>query len=293
MKKVLIIGASSYIGSHLAIYLKKHYQVFGTYNSHYPNIDGCIFFHSNLKNNQDIQEVIKLTNPSAVIYCAGVTNNADCENNSELANYLNVSIPTSLANILAEKNIRFIYYSHSEVFSGEQGFYQEDAMLNPYNSLGSSKREAEEILTNFNNTFIFRMGKIFGMGTAHKHQFLNTLYSHMQSKKNYSLDSSKFYTYVSIFDVCKATGIVLDTPINMSDIYHLGSPTPYSEFDFAKEVVLHWGHHNNFLKPLSDKKEDKNFTLNCSHFSKTFQFQFTPIDVSLLVLKQNLQHGFY
>jgi dTDP-4-dehydrorhamnose reductase len=137
------------------------------------------------------------------------------------------------------------------------------------------------------------MGKIFGIGPLHKPQFLNNLFSHIQNKKTLSLDASEFHTYVSMLDVCKATGIVLDTPIEMTDTYHLGSPTPYSEYDFAKEVVMHWGLTNNFLKPVAGKKGDKNFTLDCGYFTKTFQFQFTPIDVSLLVLKQNLQHGFY
>src|ERR1700722_12707583 len=125
MKRVLIIGSSSFIGVNLAIRLRKDYRVFGTHYRNRPHVDGLTSFPLSLRPDRPLNDFLSLLKTSVIVYAAAIVNDPDVEKNPELAKFVNAEGPLICARYLEPTGGRLVFLSSSKVFSGEDGDYEE------------------------------------------------------------------------------------------------------------------------------------------------------------------------
>tara|TARA_E500000318_G_scaffold106372_1_gene114291 strand:+ start:5737 stop:6624 length:888 start_codon:yes stop_codon:yes gene_type:complete len=156
--KVLIIG-NGFIGSKLVTHLKTNK------NFIIHQISGLKYFHPGSLNNS-LQSIFTSFLPNYVINCVGYTGapNVDgCEANKADTFHLNVTVPTTIANLCTDYSARFINISSGCVFDGYENVYQETdepnyGLTNPDASWYSKTKHACELaLKNYPNTFNFRI----------------------------------------------------------------------------------------------------------------------------------------
>ncbi len=84
--KVLIIGASSYVGASIYSRLKNKYSVIGTYHSNklFPELE-----HLDITNKKDVEEFILLKKPNIIIHVAANASGSWCEKNPKQAIAIN------------------------------------------------------------------------------------------------------------------------------------------------------------------------------------------------------------
>ncbi|MCC5621764.1 NAD-dependent epimerase/dehydratase family protein, partial [Nostoc sp. CHAB 5715] len=70
MKKLLITGASGFLGWHLCQLAKQEWEVYGTYFSHSLEIPGIKMLKVNLTDFQELQRIFSDVKPTAVIHTA-------------------------------------------------------------------------------------------------------------------------------------------------------------------------------------------------------------------------------
>ena len=80
LKKILIIGASGFLGSYLFNNLKRCYQIIGTYYSKYNKH----LSYLNISDKESVNNIFKC-NPDYIIHCAGMTRPDLCEVEKEKA----------------------------------------------------------------------------------------------------------------------------------------------------------------------------------------------------------------
>ena len=132
MKKILISGAGSYIGSSLASFLAqwpRDYQV--------DTLDVI----------GEAWKTADITGYDAVFHVAGIAHQKETEENRHLYFEVNRDLAVAMAKKAKEAGIpQFIFMSTMSVYGMESGIITPDTRPQPRNSYGLSKWEAEEAM---------------------------------------------------------------------------------------------------------------------------------------------------
>lgn len=70
MKKILITGASGFLGWHLCQLAKQEWEVYGTYSTNFIELPGIKILPVNLTDFSDLKRIFNDINPNAVIHTA-------------------------------------------------------------------------------------------------------------------------------------------------------------------------------------------------------------------------------
>ncbi len=179
MKKVLIIGASGFVGSYIfkELIKNKRIETVGTY---------CNSFHKDLiqidyLNNYFPKNIIKLK-PDVIIWAAGEKNLAETEINFDnTKNLISSPILSYVNNPELISKVKFIFLSSDYVFDGDKGEYSVEDDTKPVSFYGKAKLISEKyIKDNVLDYHIIRAGAIIGNDSNFCKWLLNTLKTESQ-----------------------------------------------------------------------------------------------------------------
>lgn len=157
MKKILITGANSYIGTSFEKYIKENY----------PNdfqIDTLDTMDQNWKE-------YDFSNYDSILHVAGIAHQKETKENAHLYYEINRDLAISVANKAKESNVKqFIFMSSMSVYGLDHSneLITVDTPTNPKTNYGKSKLEAEQALiklqTNDFKIAIVRPPMVYGEG---------------------------------------------------------------------------------------------------------------------------------
>ena len=282
MKRVLIVGASGFIGSNLAIYLRKKYEVFGTYHRNKISIEGCQMFHLNILDKTEIARIIGSIQPNILIHCAALTDVDYCEKKEITASEINILGTESLVKYSSPQGIQFIYLSDACIYGYDGGPIKtnhELSILGPLNVYSKTKLKGEEKVKEFCvNYQIVRLAQAYGLSGGVNDCFTDRYFEKFNKKKTLIVFSNQYSTPILIDDVGVAFDrIIEDSP--PSEVYNLGGPQVINESDFAKLFALIFKYSENLVNPSayvrsSDHAElSLNSSLNTEKFINRFKYQ--------------------
>ena len=148
MKKILITGASGFVGSRVVARWRNEYAILAPSHAELDitdreSVDGCFLHHS----------------PDVVVHLAALSNTGYCEQNADESYRVNVEGAANIARAAALCRAKLIFFSSDQVYNGnlESGLLNEDVVVAPENVYGRHKLEAEERVLYFNpNTVVLR-----------------------------------------------------------------------------------------------------------------------------------------
>ncbi len=251
MDRVLIVGISSLVGSHLALRLRDRYNVVGTFDRHRPPLDSVPLIRLSLRRDIDWGGIFERLRPQAVFYCAAERDEKLCQDQPISALAVNAEIPANIASVAEGLGIRTIYYSSSKVFSGDQGDYVETATVDPAGHYGMSKVRAEELLAAYNGVFTIRLGTLYGLGPVPQRSLLNQMRNNLLSGSPFPLIDDEFRSFQSAEWVAEASERLMHAEWNQGGIYHLPSPPKESHFSFGSLLSLALGKGSDNIQRVS------------------------------------------
>jgi len=208
-RKILIIGASGYLGYYLALEAKKDYQVFGTYNFRMIKIPEVKTFLLDKTDYSMTKAKIMRTRPDVIVDCAALHNADFCESNQEDAFSVNSFASLNIAKISKQLKIKYVYISTDYVFDGKDHLYTEKSKPNPINIYGLSKHLGERLTyQEYPETLIIRTSDIYGIRPKHL----------ITRKKSSSMKNSTFAEWV-ISNLKKRNKIFLFTDQRNNSTY--------------------------------------------------------------------------
>jgi dTDP-4-dehydrorhamnose reductase len=235
MQKLLITGASGFLGWHLCELASGKWDVYGTYFSHYLEIPGAKLVKVDLTDFTKLKSVFEEIQPSAVIHTAALSQPNYCQTHQEESHSINVTASLNIAGLCADNSIPCVFTSTDLVFDGTKGFYKETDSVNPVNIYGEHKVMAEVgMLELYPQAAICRMPLMFGNATPTATSFLQSFIKTLQEGKELKLFTDEFRTPVNGKTAVEGLLLALN---KVQGIIHLGGKERISRYDFGRLLV--------------------------------------------------------
>ena len=157
--RILITGASGYLGQYLVNLAAHRYCVAGSYFSNQPmlppNID---HIRLDIRDSEKVAGIITKLSPDAIIHTAALNSGNDADE-FEL---INAHGSAHIAKAADRIGARLIYVSTDTVHNGRNAPYEDSAEPSPINAYGRSKANAEKYVTQYcANVVIVRTSLIY------------------------------------------------------------------------------------------------------------------------------------
>lgn len=195
--KILICGASGYIGNKMFKYFKKKgYEVDGTYYKNKINS----FFEFSLKTNEELEKKIMIKKYDIIIWAIGFKDLLKTEIFQGDIYKINISLLNLFIQKLNKFNLnpKLIYISTDYVFDGQKGEYLDTDKPNPRTNYGLSKYLAELMIDDlYPNYTIVRTAAVISNGS----NFIKWIKDQIKINKTINFYSDSYFspTPLSIF----------------------------------------------------------------------------------------------
>lgn len=290
MRKVLILGATSYVGRHMASAFKPGEAICASRRggpSHLP-FDAL---------ETDLRDIV--ADPDeishAVILFADTLLERVAES-PESSRAVNVDATSRVIDRLIEWGIVPVFTSSDAVYGEGRGPFRENDEAVPCVEYGRQKKEVEELLTDRSeDILIFRLCKVYGVSPGD-----GTLITGFAEKilagGTIRVANDYVFTPVYIDDVVQT--LVKAMRQELVGLYHLGGPTAVTHLDIYNWLVAILEEHNDLVVDpetcsfndfMKLEKRPLDSSLCSTRLTKTLQHRFLTPDEGCRIVAANLR----
>ena len=134
-ERILITGASGFVGCRVTEYLQNKYELL---TPSHAELD--------ITSAEDIENYIQTHKPDVILHLAAISNTGYCEEHPDESYLVNVTSVENIAKSAARHNVKLVFFSSDQIYNGnlESGLLSEDIPTSPENHYGRHKKLAEE-----------------------------------------------------------------------------------------------------------------------------------------------------
>ena len=232
LKRVLVVGAGSYVGRVLCEKLAGVCQVWGTFFRSRASFKGSRL-HLDVRDSEMFEDVLHQVEPDIIFYLACDFNDIEGSiviGTDHLLDAREISCPAS----------RFVYISSDAVFDGESGPYGESDIPRLVWPYGVAKRKAEIKVLAAGGTVV-RTSLIYGFDpidprTAVLKRGLET------GNFSYPYFSDEIRCPVFVEDLSDALAEIGEGVLKNEQVIHVAGPEPMTRLDFAMRLAQYFGY---------------------------------------------------
>jgi dTDP-4-dehydrorhamnose reductase len=251
MKRLLVTGASGFLGWNVCRAARASWEVIGAAHSRSVNIDGVASAVVDLTDESKVRELFGLVRPDAAIHLAAASQPNFCQTHPRESRVINVDASLLIAALTAERCIPCVFTSTDLVFDGRCPPYREDDTVSPLSIYGEQKTAAERGMRERNpKTTICRMSLMFGDAGPRASSFLQPLVASLRRKEPVSLFADEFRTAACGLTAAHGLLLALD---HEAEMLHLGGRERVSRYEFGLKLAAACGADPVLVRPARQR----------------------------------------
>lgn len=251
MKKLLVTGASGFLGWNICQTAKDEWKTFGIVFSHRVEIAGVNIVKIDLTDYKELRKLFREINPDAVIHTAANSDPNFCQTHRIESQKINVGASVNVAALCADYRIPCVFTSTDLVFNGLNAPYREEDPVCPVNFYGEQKVLAEKGMLKYHPLVaVCRMALMFGIPGPGAKSLVQPMIEAMRGGQELRLFVDEFRTPVSVKAAVSGIFLALE---KVSGLLHLGGVERISRYDFGKLLMDILGIHEARLIPCRQK----------------------------------------
>ncbi len=234
MKKLLLTGASGFLGWNLCQYPQEDWEIIGLYHQHRSGVPKQIAAHQvDLSDQEAFKKIVNQVKPDAIVHLAAISNTRYCQEHPELTGRLNILVPGQIAHACQQLSIPFIHASSGQVYDGKLPPYRESAELQPLNTYGLQKVAAEALVREtYPEACIFRPTVMFGHHSTSSYCFMTDWLQRWDQGETVTAFHDEIRCFLS--GRSAAEGILLLLEKEAKGIFNLAGKEAISRLEFAQ-----------------------------------------------------------
>ena len=227
-QRVLVAGSWGQLGSELVRLLGKH-----AVGLDLPEFD--------ITDRGVVRAAFEVHRPDVVINAAAFTQVDLAEAEPERCRMVNVQGVENLVDACNRFGASIVQISTDYVFDGGQTEpYRESDRVNPLNTYGKTKLEAEELVAGYDRHLIVRTAGLFGVGgVSASRNFVDTMVRLGREGADLRVVSDQVSSFTYAHDL--AQGITALVGVGETGLFHLVNPGSASWYEFAAEIFRRMG----------------------------------------------------
>lgn len=230
-KKIMITGASGFLGSRIALYYRDKYDLLLPSHA-----------ELNISREEAVRAYIEEHRPDVVLHCAALSNTWYCEQHAEESHRVNVQGTVRIAKACKLTGAKLVFMSSDQVYNGTPplGLLPEDTLLQPVNVYGCHKMEAEQrALWNLPDAVGLRLTWMYDLPTSamklNTNILVNLQKAHDESA-TVKAATHEFRGVTNVWEVVRNIEKAIELP---GGIYNFGSPNTLNSHElFLKAAKL-------------------------------------------------------
>jgi|TARA_B110000114_G_scaffold172518_1_gene199278 dTDP-4-dehydrorhamnose reductase len=264
--RILIFGASGFLGLHLVNFLKKKKVELITCGRNSSNSIKIKNYDKKYLSNLIIKK-----KPKVIINLVALTDVDLCEQKPLLAKKVNTDIIKSISEIIKKNklNIKLIHISTDQVYSGNGRKPENKTIL--LNEYSKSKFNGEKYVLKINGSII--RTNFFGISKTNKN-FVDWIIKSNIKKKKKNVFTNIFFSPIYVKSLCRY--IYLFCKRNIPGIFNVGSNNCISKSEFAFYLIKKLKLNEKYLikkkytKKMLLANRPKNMCMNSKKFEDKF-----------------------
>lgn len=269
MKKILVTGASSYIGTYLCKSLSKtEHQVYGLYNTHPVKIENVRMINCEMTHREHLENICNSVHPDIIFHLASVTQAKTSQHKDEYVHYINHEITDRIAFICNKRRtIHLVYTSTDLVYAEGENLPEDSALLRPLTVYAESKLLGEDsVRMHAKEWTIFRLSLVYGRSNSSYKTFYDISYEALSKGEQFRAFTDQFRSAIYVEDVVENLIAMIDNPIKHQTINLCGDEY-LSRFEMCEQMADVFSFDKSLIVPSScdefkDYKMVKNLRLN-------------------------------
>jgi len=234
-KKLLLTGASGFLGWNICCRASEEWDIHGIYFNHPISFSGVNFLKADITHYKAVRNLIKAICPQVVMHTAALSDPNFCALNPDKSRAINLQASLNLAGLCADRQIPLVFTSSDLIFDGKHPPYREEDPPCPINLYGEHKAMAEEGMRVRNpEVVICRLPLMFGDSGPAAQSFLQPLLRAIKEGRELRLFVDEFRTPLSGSAAVEGLFLALK---KAKGILHLGGREPISRYRLALIVA--------------------------------------------------------
>ena len=246
---ILLTGGSGLLAVNWFYSKNNQYRVYLGLNERKIHPDNSEVLFLDFFSEESLMKQIDSLNPSIIIHTAGLTSVEKCENNPELAFYINVELSSMVANVTKRLGIRLVHISTDHLFEGNVSMLTEGAPRKAINVYGKTKALAESKIEEINSEALIIRTNFYAWGPSYRKSFSDYIIESLRNKKLLSLFDDVYYTPILAENLIDTVHELLKK--NEKGIFNIVSDDRISKYDFGLLIAEEFGLDKSYIERCS------------------------------------------